>query len=81
MTLTDILSGSSVDGTLNNIIDKQGEIDKCYECFAPKKSIREQIKEYQLYNDSIHELPTIIETMCKHNRKAKGLFVMNNIEC
>ena len=46
------MTGNSVDGTLNNIVDKQNEIDKYYEYFAPK----------------------IIETMCKHNTKVRGLF-------
>lgn len=68
------MTGNSVAGTLNNIIDKQKEIDKYYECFAPKKSIREQIKAYQSDNDLLPDTPTIIETMCKHNTKAKGLF-------
>lgn len=35
------MTGNSVDGRSNNIIDKQSEIDKYYECFAPKKKIRE----------------------------------------
>ena len=38
------MTGNSVDGTSNNSIDKQSEIDKYYECFAPKKSVREQIR-------------------------------------
>ena len=33
------MSGNSVDGTLNNIVDKQNEIDKYYEYFAPKKAL------------------------------------------
>ena len=68
------MTGNSVAGTSNNIIDKQSEIDIYYECFAPKKSIREQIRAYQSDNDTLPDVPTIIETMCKHNRKAKGLF-------
>ncbi|WP_219336805.1 hypothetical protein [Campylobacter concisus] len=68
------MTGNSVDRTLNNIIDKQKEIDKYYEYFAPKKSIREQIKAYQSDNDLLADAPKIIETMCKHNTKAKGLF-------
>ena len=68
------MTGNSVDGTSNNIIDKQSEIDKYYECFAPKKKIREQIRAYQSDNDTLPDMATIIETMCKCNRKAKGLF-------
>lgn len=68
------MTGDSVAGTSNNIIDKQNEIDRYYECFAPKKSVREQIRAYQSDNDTLPDVPTIIETMCKHNRKAKGLF-------
>ncbi len=67
------MTGNSVDRTLNNIIDKQKEIDKYYECFAPKKSIREQIKAYQSDNDLLADAPKIIETMYKHNTKAKGI--------
>ena len=68
------MTGNSVDGTLNNIIYKQKEIDKYYACFAPKKSVREQIRASQSDNDTLPDIPKIIETMCKHNRKAKGLF-------
>lgn len=68
------MTGNSVDGTLNNIVDKQNEIDKYYEYFAPKKSIREQIKAYQSDNDLLPDAPKIIETMCKYNTKARGLF-------
>ncbi len=68
------MTGNSVDGTSNNIIDKQSEIDKYYECFAPKKSVREQIRVYQSDNNTLPDVTTITETMCKHNRKAKGLF-------
>ena len=68
------MTGNSVDGTPNNIVDKQKEIDKYYACFAPKKSIREQIKAYQSDNDLLPDAPKIIETMCKQNTKAKGLF-------
>lgn len=68
------MTGNSVDGTSNNIIDKQSEIDKYYEYFAPKKKIREQIRAYQSDNDTLPDMATIIETMCKCNRKAKGLF-------
>ena len=42
--------------------------------FAPKKSVREQIRASQSDNDTLPDIPKIIETMCKHNRKAKGLF-------
>lgn len=66
-------TGNSVAGISNNIIDKQNEIDSYYECFAPKKSVREQIRSYQSDN-TLPDIPKIIETMCKHNRKAKGLF-------
>lgn len=41
------MTGNSVAGTSNNIVDKQNEIDRHYECFAPKKSVREQIRAYQ----------------------------------
>ena len=68
------MTGNSVAGTSNNIIDKQSEIDRYYECFAPKKSVREQIRAYQSDNDTLPDIRKIIETMCKHNRKAKGLF-------
>ena len=68
------MTGNSFDGTLNNIVDKQNEIDKYYEYFAPKKSIREQIKAYQSDNDLLPNAPKIIETMCKHNTKVRGLF-------
>ena len=68
------MTGNRVDGASNNIIDKQSEIDRYYECFAPKKSVREQIRAYQSDNDTLPDVPTIIETMCKHNRKVKGLF-------
>ena len=68
------MTGNSIDGISNNIIDKQSEIDRYYECFAPKKSVREQIRAYQSDNDTLPDIPKIIETMCKHNRKAKGLF-------
>lgn len=68
------MTGNSIDGTSNNIIDKQSEIDRYYECFAPKKSVREQIRASQSDNDTLPDIPKIIETMCKHNRKAKGLF-------
>ena len=43
-------------------------------CFAPKKSVREQIRVYQSNDNTLPDVATIIETMCKHNRKAKGLF-------
>ena len=39
-----------------------------------KKSIREQIKAYQSDNGQLPDVPTIIETMCKHNTKARVLF-------
>ncbi len=68
------MTGNSVTGTSNNIIDKQNEIDRYYECFAPKKSVREQIRVYQSDNNTLPDMTTIIETMCKYNRKAKGLF-------
>ena len=68
------MTGNSIDGISNNIIDKQSEIDRYYECFAPKKSVREQIRASQSDNDTLPDIPKIIETMCKHNRKAKGLF-------
>ena len=68
------MTGNSIDGTLNNIIDKQSEINRYYERFGPKKSVREQIRAYQSDNDTLPDIPKIIETMCKHNRKAKGLF-------
>ena len=68
------MTGNIIDGISNNIIDKQSEIDRYYECFAPKKSVREQIRAYQSDNDTLPDTPKIIETMCKHNRKAKGLF-------
>ena len=68
------MTGNSIDGISNNIIDKQSEIDKYYECFTPKKSVREQIRAYQSDNDTLPDMATIIETMCKCNRKAKGLF-------
>ena len=68
------MTGNSIGGTSNNIIDKQSEIDKYYEGFAPKKRIREQIRAYQSDNDTLPDVPTIVETMCKCNRKAKGLF-------
>ncbi len=42
--------------------------------FAPKKSVREQIRVYQSNDNTLPDVATIIETMCKHNRKAKGLF-------
>lgn len=67
------MTGNSIDGISNNIIDKQSEIDSTY-CFAPKKSVREQIRASQSDNDTLPDIPKIIETMCKHNRKAKGLF-------
>lgn len=44
------MTGNSIGGTSNNIIDKQSEIDKYYEGFAPKKRIREQIRAYQSDN-------------------------------
>lgn len=68
------MTGNSIGGTSNNIIDKQSETDKYYEGFAPKKRIREQIRAYQSDNDTLLDMPTIVETMCKCNRKAKGLF-------
>ena len=68
------MTGNSVAGTSNNIVEKQNEIDRYYECFAPKKSVREQIRAYKSDNDTLPDIPKIIETMCKHNRKAKGLF-------
>lgn len=68
------MTGNSVDGTSNNIIDEQSEIDRYYERFAPKKSVGEQIRAHQSDNDTLSDVSTIIETMCKHNRKAKGLF-------
>ena len=68
------MTGNSIDRISNNIIDKQREIDRYYECFAPKKSVREQIRASQSDNDTLPDIPKIIETMCKHNRKAKGLF-------
>ena len=68
------MTGNSVDRTQNNIIYKQKEIDKCYERFAPKKSIREQIKAYQSDNNLLPDAPKIIETMYKYNAKARGLF-------
>lgn len=51
------MTWNSVDGTLNNIIYKQKDIDKYYACFAPKKSIGEQIKSYQSDNNLLLDAP------------------------
>ena len=55
------MTGNSIDGISNNIIDKQSEIDRYYECFAPKKSVREQIRASQSDNDTLPDIPKIIE--------------------
>ena len=68
------MTGNRVSDAFNKVIDKQKEIDKYHELFASKRSIREQIKVYQSQEYSLPDSSIIIETMCKYNTKARGLF-------
>ena len=68
------MTGNRVVFSKRNIADKQSEIDKYYELFAPKMSIREQLKTYQRIDDVVPDVSVIIKTMCKYNSKAKELF-------
>ena len=75
------MTGNSVAGTSNNIIDKQSEIDIYYECFAPKKSIREQIRAYQSDNDTL-PIASIKRSFSNLlQKKVRGLPLENTPRC
>lgn len=57
---------------------KQKELDKYYKLFAPKDSIKEAIRKYQVMDDRVPDCNKVIEIMCRHNARAKALFEGSN---
>lgn len=68
------MTRNRIDGTPNKVAYKQNKIDKYYERFANKKSIREEIRAYEVIGNIVPDISTIIETMCRYNARAKELF-------
>ena len=64
--------------TVRRIEPKQKELDKYYKLFAPKDSIKEAIRNYQMMDDWVPDCNKVIEIMCRHNARAKDLFEGSN---
>lgn len=64
--------------TVRTIKPKQKELDKYYKIFAPKDSIKEAIRNYQMMDDRLPDCNKVIEIMCRHNARAKALFEGSN---
>lgn len=64
--------------TVRTIEPKQKELDKYYKLFAPKDSIKEAIRNYQMIYDRVPDCNKVIEIMCRYNTKAKALFEGSN---
>ncbi len=64
--------------TVRRIEPKQKELDKYYKLFAPKDSIKEAIRNYQMMDDLVPDCNKVIEIMCRHNARAKALFEGSN---
>ncbi|EHL17353.1 hypothetical protein HMPREF9630_00520 [Peptoanaerobacter stomatis] len=64
--------------TVRTIKPKQKELDKYYKLFAPKDSIKEAIRKYQVMDDLVPYCNKVIEIMCRHNARAKALFEGSN---
>ena len=64
--------------TVRRIEPKQKELDKYYKLFAPKDSIKEAIRNYQMMDDWVPDCNKVIEIMCRHNARAKALFEGTN---
>lgn len=65
---------STKDRALHKIACKQREIDKYFKLYAPKSSVREQLRSYQRIPEGVPSISNIIEIMCKYNPKARALF-------
>lgn len=64
--------------TVRTIEPKQKELDKYYKLFAPKYSIKEAIRNYQMMDDRVPDSNKVIEIMCRFNARAKALFEGSN---
>ena len=63
---------------VRTVEQKQKELDKYYKLFAPKDSIKEAIRKYQVMDDRVPDSNKVIEIMCRHNARAKALFEGSN---
>ena len=63
---------------VRTIKPKQKELDKYYKLFAPKDSIKEAIRKYQVMDDRVPDCNKVIEIMCRYNARAKALFEGSN---
>ena len=64
--------------TVRTIEPKQKELVKYYKIFAPKDSIKEAIRKYQVMDDRVPDCNKVIEIMCGYNARAKALFEGSN---
>ena len=63
---------------VRTVEQKQKELDKYYKLFAPKDSIKEAIRKYQVMDDRVPDSNKVTEIMCRHNARAKALFEGSN---